>query len=122
MLYAIWAAESTYCGLHGMNTYGVVDCRNDAEAAEIGNEWSREVIHSYAHCIDSLLEEVAWILDMDREDLEDYIEDEERYDNAYREAEDEMVMYEYYPIRKDCGLTRDELEELEWEELRSYCE
>ena len=46
-IYGIYACESTYGGLHGMNNYGFEECDNDEMANEVGIEWSYNVMDSY---------------------------------------------------------------------------
>lgn len=47
MLFYIWAAEDSYEGLHGIEDYGVFNCRDVEEAKYRGLEMSLDVIESY---------------------------------------------------------------------------
>lgn len=47
MLFYIWAAEDMYQGLHGIEDYGVFECKDIEEADYIGCEMSLDVISSY---------------------------------------------------------------------------
>ena len=58
MLYAIYAYEGMYGGLHGMDNHAIVDCRDEGEAEDIGVEMSYDVMGSY-ECISSSFQEEA---------------------------------------------------------------
>ena len=47
MLFYIWAGEDMYEGLHGIENYGVFNCRDGEEAEYQGLEMSLDVIESY---------------------------------------------------------------------------
>ena len=59
----IYAYESSYEGLHGINTLAVVDVDTLAEADEIGFNMAQEVIESYDffdEADEELLENCCW--------------------------------------------------------------
>ena len=64
MRFVIYAYESTYGGMHGINTLAIADVSTLAEADEIGFEMARDVTESY-DCFDDisdeeLLESCCW--------------------------------------------------------------
>ncbi|AXF52284.1 MAG: hypothetical protein [Caudoviricetes sp.] len=61
-LYAIHAFENVYGGLHGMESYAVVECKDEFEVSKIAEEMSFSIINSY----DFLMQEI------EREALESY--------------------------------------------------
>lgn len=65
----IYACEDLYAGLHGINSYGVVEITNLSEIDEYGREWSTEVIESYG-CFDDYYTEEE-IEELDDDDIED---------------------------------------------------
>lgn len=48
MLYYIWAAEDSYNGLHGIETYGVYECSDLEEANNTGLELSYQIIENFS--------------------------------------------------------------------------
>lgn len=63
----IYACEDFYEGLHGVNTYGVVEVDNLKEINDYGREWSEEIIDSY-NCIENYCDDYE---DIDSEDYYD---------------------------------------------------
>lgn len=59
MVVMIYAYESVYRGLHGINTGGVFEVENEAEANDIGEGMAYDVIDGYSHLFEDYdLEEV----------------------------------------------------------------
>ena len=73
MLYAIYAKEGIYQGLHGMERLAVVDCSNDDLAFKYATEMSFDVMNDYSDVMDELQHRVN-----------DYLEN-----NDYEVSEDE---------------------------------
>ena len=95
MLFYIWAAEDYYQGLHGIENYGVFDCRDVTEANNMGLEMSIEVIDSYN-------------LINDYSDYGDWDEDTEEYDYG------DHLLWEIFKIK-------DEYVNMGAEELNRIC-
>lgn len=77
----IYAYESVYCGLHGINTGGVFEVDSVAEADDIGKGMAYDVIDGYSHAFE----------DYDLEEVEEGIE------------------WEVWPVRDNTGLSVSEL-------------
>lgn len=82
MVVMIYAYESVYCGLHGINTGGVFEVDSVAEADDIGKGMAYDVIDSYSHAFE----------DYDLEEVEEGIE------------------WEIWPVRDNTGLSVSELD------------
>ena len=82
MVVMIYAYESIFCGLHGINTGGVFEVENEAEANDIGKGMAYDVIDSYSHLFE----------DYDLEEVEEGIE------------------WEVWPVRDNTGLSVRELD------------
>lgn len=82
MVVMIYAYENIFCGLHGINTGGVFEVKNEAEANDIGESMAYDVIESYGHIFE----------DYDSEEVEEGIE------------------WEVWPIRDNTGLSVRELD------------
>lgn len=52
MVVMIYAYESVYCGLHGINTGGVFEVDSVAEADDIGKGMAYDVIDGYSHAFE----------------------------------------------------------------------
>lgn len=120
MLFAIHAYESTYCGLHGIEDFAIVECKDEKEAREIAYEMSYEVIMSYASCCDNLFEEVAFILGIEFDEMNERLaagEEIDGYEEACKDAEAEMVCFEIYELDENCGATLEYLNSLEFDEV-----
>lgn len=112
MLYAIYACEAIYQGLHGMNSVAIVDCENEGEARDIAIDMSYEVMDSY-NCIHSSFEQDA------------SFEYDEGTDGWYQFIEDlrsENVFYYIHEIIDTKGKTQKELENELWENYDSFIE
>lgn len=82
MVVMVYAYESVYCGLHGINTGGVFEVDNVAEADEIGKEMAYDLIDGYSHVFE----------DYDQEEVKEGIE------------------WEVWPVRDNTGLSVRELD------------
>lgn len=89
MLYAIYAYEEIYSGLHGINYSTIEECNSLEEAKEATREYSLDVMETY-HCI------MNELYGMISEECEE--ETEEWYE-ALEELMEENVDYEIYLIR-----------------------
>lgn len=121
MLFAIHAYESTLCGLHGVEDFAIIECRNEEEAAETAREMSYDLIHSYHDIENTLYEEAAFVLGYNYDELfEMFAYDEEleaAFNEAYEEAENGMICYELYELDENCGATLEYLNSLEFDEV-----
>lgn len=82
MVVMIYAYESVYCGLHGINTGGVFEVDSVAEADDIGKGMAYDVIDGYSHAFE----------DYDLKEVEEGIE------------------WEVWPVRDNTGLSVSELD------------
>ena len=120
MLFAIHAYESTYCGLHGVEDFAIVECKNEEEAAEIACDMSRDVIHSYSGTEENIYQKAAFILGYEYDEVLEKLaasEEIDGYDEACDEAETEMVCFELYELDENCGVTLEYLNSLDFEEV-----
>lgn len=112
--YAIYAFDNAYGGLHGYESYAIVDCKDQEEAELAGAEMSREVINDFG-LIDDEME--AYV------NSEDY-DEEESYDYE-NELIEEDIAYQIYEIIDTKGIS-DEILEIEFyndkeEFIKNYC-
>jgi hypothetical protein len=125
MLFAIHAYESTYCGLHGVEDFAIVECKNKEEATEIACEMSRDVIHSYSSIEDNIYQEAAFILGYEYDEMLERLaagEEIDGYDEACDDAETEMICFELYELDENCGMSIDYLNSLDFDEVVDrYC-
>lgn len=120
MLFAIHAYESTYCGLHGVENFMIVECKNEEEAAEIACEMSRDVIHSYNSTEENIDQEAAFILGYEYEEMLEMLaagEDIDGYDEVCGDVEAEMICFDIYELDENCGATLEYLNSLEFDEV-----
>ena len=68
--YVYYACENIYGGLHGMNTYGVVEAGSEDEIALIARTAAYEVIESYGCIAEALEEDVDEEITPDMDDFE----------------------------------------------------
>lgn len=100
MLYAIYAYEQIYDGLHGMNTTMIVDCDSESEAEEIAIEASYEVMNSYSSITEAFYEEASEKYEKNTSDWYYYVD----------ELMKQNIAYEIYPITDAQGESIWELE------------
>ena len=125
MLFAIHAYESTYCGLHGIEDFMIVECKNEEEAAEIACEMSRDVIHSYGSTEENIDQEVASILGYEYEEMLEMLaagEEIDGYDEVCDDVETEMICFDIYEVNENCGMSINYLNSLDFDEVVDrYC-
>lgn len=63
----IYACEDFYEGLHGINSYGVVEINDLSEINDYGRAWSEQLIESYS-CFEDYYSED----EIDEDDITDY--------------------------------------------------
>lgn len=116
MLYAIYACENVYGGLHGMDNHAIVNCTNEGEANDIGLEMSFDVMESY-ECITNVLEEEA---------SEEYERDTHEWCDYLEQLKGENSYYIIYPIVDTKGKSTRKLEKEFWnnreEFVKTYCQ
>lgn len=111
MLFVCYGADSMYCGLHGMNEMVVIEANSEREAEEYARELSESVINSYSCLTEHLSEEIAYQLNVSINDLDNYIETKE-YDEAERDALEELMYYKYYRLNSNCPNTDEYIDYL----------
>ena len=112
--YAIYAFDNAYGGLHGYESYAIVDCKDQEEAELTAAEMSREVINDFG-LIDDEMEEYVNSEDYDEEESYDY-EDE---------LIEEDIAYQIYEIVKTDNLSDEDLENKFYNDkedfIKNYC-
>lgn len=123
-LYLYYAADQMYQGLHGMESFGIIDEPDLETALEEARTASREVITTYNNIIDEL-SEAAW----ESVDAESYAADgetvpEEAYEQALEDAIYEDMYYQVWRIKPliTQGISYEELEELVREDFEAFTE
>lgn len=123
-LYLYYAADQIYQGLHGMESFGIIDEPNLETALEEARAASREVITTYDNIIDEL-SEAAW----ESVDVESYAADgetvpEEAYQQALEDAIYEDMYYQVWRIKPliTQEMSYEELEELVREDFETFTE
>ena len=114
--FAIYAYESTYSGLHGINDYAVVTVENKREAENIGYEMAIDVIESNDNIVSDIEEDaICNGCEECTDEYWDYIEEQKR-DNA---------QYEVYEITTPTDKSNEELQKEFWNDkegfLAYYC-
>lgn len=100
MLCAIYAYESLYDGLHGMDSSIIVYCNSVEEAEEIATEISLRIMESYSCIMDDFYENAS----------EDYEEGTDEWYEAIEEMKQENVAYNIYTVSHTKGKSIRELE------------
>ena len=125
MLFAIHAYETMYYGLHGVEDYAIVECKNEKEAAEIACQMSRDLIHSYRETEENIDQEAAFILGYEYDEMLEMLAADEEidgYSEACNEAENEMICFKLYELDENCGMSIDYLNSLDFfEVIDKYC-
>lgn len=123
-LYLYYAADQMYQGLHGMESFGIIDEPDLESAFEEARIASREIITDYDIIIDELKQE-AW----ESVDTESYAADgetvpEEVYKQALEDAIYEDMYYQVWRIKPLIaqGMSYEELEELVREDFGAFTE
>lgn len=123
-LYLYYAADQMYQGLHGMESFGIIDEPDLESAFETARTASREIITDYDIIIDELKQEV-W----ESIDAESYVADgetvpEETYAQALEDAIYEDMHYQVWRIKPLMaqGMSYEELEELVREDFETFTE
>lgn len=115
--YLIYACESQYGGLHGMEDWTICECNSYEEACEIGHEMSYEVITSYSSIIDGfeeeahgrLIEEGITVDDADYDDL---------YDDWMNDLIEEDIEYSVYELQEEIDYDTLIKDDTNWEDIR----
>lgn len=115
MLYAIYAYEETYAGLHGMNTTAICECDSLREAEEIGLQLGIEVQEDYDDIMQSIYDDAEC----------EYPEGSEEYFDCIEELKAERALMDIYLITDTHGKTEKELEEEFYNDregfVKAYC-
>ena len=118
-LYLIKGYDSIYRGLHGMQEFDIVECREDADAIDWALELAADVVASYGEIYDSLEEDV-------REECEAEGIDYESNDSSVDEIREEIYREDY---EMEVGLLDenelptldlDELNDLYWNDSNEF--
>ena len=123
-LYLYYAADQMYQGLHGMESFGIIDEPDLESALEEARAVSREIITTCDNIIDEL-SEAAW----ESVDVESYAADgetvpEEAYAQALEDAIYEDMYYQVWRIKPLIaqGMSYEKLEELVREDFETFTE
>lgn len=124
-LFAIYAYEEMYMGLHGMHDYLVTEADNMAEAEETARDMATNVVESYhdiyTEVFNNTVEDFCSL-----DEYEDMTEDEkakiynsEEFLFKYVENRNEVLRYEIVELDEEAtrGLTLDYLNSLSFDEV-----
>ena len=112
-LYLVKGCDRIYGGLHGMQDFDIVECREDSDAIDWALELAADVVASYGEIYDSLEEDV-------REECEaegiDYESNDSRVDEIREEIYSEDYEFEVGLLDENELPTfdLDELSDLYW--------
>lgn len=124
-LFAIYAYEEMYMGLHGMHDYLITEADNMAEAEETARDMATNVVESYhdiyTEIFNNTVEDFCSL-----DEYEDMTEDEkakiynsEEFLFKYVENRNEVLRYEIVELDEEAtrGLTLDYLNSLSFDEV-----
>lgn len=107
----IMAYENIYGGLHGMNTFRVLDVNSLEEADEVGSEMSYDIIQSYGSIMESLEDEIDPDIEENSEEWEEELDNLINEDKAWEvyvidenkahDVSNEVLEMTYYGIIED---------------------
>ena len=122
MLFGVYGCESSYQGLHGMESYEVIECTDYKEAEEYAKELAYGILHGYISTEEALVTEVANRLCVDYEEILESFENGEEiegYQETYDEVEREMLIYDVVPLNEEAtdSLSLDYLNSFDWDEI-----
>lgn len=103
-LYAVHAFEQIFAGLHGIESYSVIEAINEEEAEEYAREESYDIITSYPDVYNDLENYVRESFDFNDKEV-----DYEDFDNELEEAYKEDIDYEIFLLKE----TSESLEALD---------
>lgn len=124
-LFAIYAYEEMYMGLHGRNNYLVTEANNMAEAEEIAVDMAIDVVESYLEIYTEVFNNTV----ADFCSLDEYenmtINEQVKINNSdeflfkYVENRDEILRYKIVELDEEAtrGLTLDYLNSLSFDEV-----
>ena len=99
-MYAVFACEAIYQGLHGMYDLNIIDTEDEKEAEEWGEAISYDIMDSFSDIDIALRDEALYAgFEEDSEEFYDYIEELKR-DNVY---------YRIWKVKDTKGMTIEEL-------------
>lgn len=115
-LFAIYAYENLYDGLHGKNVTAVVEALNEEEAKDYAKEMAYGVIDSCSDIIESFQD------DAESKGLE---KNTDEYDEFILDCINEDICYDIYPIVKETNLSLEALNDKFYnnpsEFLKEFC-
>jgi len=122
-VYAYYAADEEFGGLHGIETYGLMEADSIEEVKEIARDKSIDIIESYSCISDTLLAE-AWAA-ADREDSYEEWDGEELPDDVeenYAELVREDIYYRVWEVKTEVveAMSFDDLNELADEDFFDF--
>lgn len=123
-LYLYYAADQMYQGLHGMESFGIIDEPDLETALEEAKTASREVITTYNNIIDELSEAAQGNVDAESYAADGETVPEEAYEQALEDAIYEDMYYQVWRIKPLIaqGMSYEELEELIREDFETFTE
>lgn len=124
-LFAIYAYEEMYMGLHGMHDYLVTEADNTAEAEEIARDMATNVVESYhdiyTEIFNNTVEDFCSLDEYEgmTEDEKAKIYNSEEFLFKYVENRNEVLRYEIVELDEEAtrGLTLDYLNSLSFDEV-----
>lgn len=124
-LFAIYAYEEVYMGLHGMHDYLVTEADNMAEAEETAKDMATSVVESYhdiyTEVFNNTVEDFCSLEEYENmtEDEKAKIYNSEEFLFKYVENRNEVLRYEIVELDEEAtrGLTLDYLNSLSFDEV-----
>lgn len=124
-LFAIYAYEEMYMGLHGMHDYLVTEVDNMAEAEETARDMATSVVESYhdiyTEVFNNTVEDFCSLDEYENmtEDEKAKIYNSEEFLFKYVENRNEILRYEIVELDEEAtrGLTLDYLNSLSFDEV-----
>lgn len=124
-LFAIYAYEEMYMGLHGMHDYLVTEADNMAEAEETARDMATSVVESYhdiyTEVFNNTVEDFCSLDEYENmtEDEKAKIYNSEEFLFKYVENRNEILRYEIVELDEEAtrGLTLDYLNSLSFDEV-----
>lgn len=95
MLVVIHAYDEIFQGLHGIETFNILNVKNIEEAEDFGREESLDIINSYTDIMEQLEEDIFY--NISEEESEDKI----YYENLLREAIEEDIAFDIFKVNRN---------------------
>ena len=124
-LFAIYAYEEIYMGLHGRHDYSVIEADNIAEAEEIAVDMATNVVESYldiyTEVFNSTVKKFCSLDEYENMTVDEQakLNNSDEFASKYLEFRDEILRYKIVELDEEAtrGLTLDYLNSLSFDEV-----